>query len=216
MGVSLQYHATRETPLTEAEKEALLSCIAEHGEPSVDEPTESFGFYEFYAPDFKPWREHSILTGSTKVRENEEIKHWIALLGKCRPIVPEAEWSINLEGESFSWDEASQSYVPPIREVPPTLELPFPPDIQVSPDQFHALVAARVSCDPSDSESTIREAVVREIGEKGRILFRCTDDMSRDQWEALRTQRLMWGITGKLSYPGFEIDWKINVNQTKD
>ncbi|MDF1811297.1 MAG: hypothetical protein P1V20_03760 [Verrucomicrobiales bacterium] len=86
MGVSLQYHATREQPISESEKAALLKCIVDHGDPNVEEPTESFGFYEFFAPNYEAWREGSILNGSTKVREAEEVDHWIELLAKCRSI----------------------------------------------------------------------------------------------------------------------------------
>ena len=216
MSVSLQYHAARETPLTQSERDALLSCIAEHGEPEVEDPGESFGFYEFYAPHIKPWREHSLLNGSTGVRTDEEVNHWVALLAKCRRLVPLAQWSVNLDGEYYNWDESAHAYLLPVPPEPPTVEVSFTPDIEFSPEAFRGLVAQRAGCVSTDSDAKIAEGLRNGLDNAERILSICASTMAADRFEELRLERLMWAITGELSFPSFRTEWRINVEPTKD
>lgn len=209
MGVSLQYHATRDRPVSESEKAALLKCISDHGEPDVEDPTESFGFYEFFVPNYEPWREGSILNGSTKVREAEEVDHWIELLAKCRGIVTDADWEVNLEGEHYIWNSETNSYDPPKRELPPAIEIQFDPNIEIDSGAFRALVAVRAGCDTESSSETVAEALRKSFDGFEVIRFVCDSPMASDTHDKLLNERLLWAVLGKLSYPGFQTDWRI-------
>lgn len=216
MSASLQYYATRGNPLTQPERDSLLRCIAEHGDPDVEYQCESFGFYEFDSPNYKPWREHSILNGSTSVYEDEEVTHWIALLGKRRALVQDAEWFVKLESEVYTWNEALGAYTPPDHPEPLTAYISFPPDLDVTPEAFRDLVAQRAGCFATDSDAKIAESLRVVLGGEGKILFSCTADMPADRVQELRIQRLLWAITGSLSFPGFENDWLVRTESAND
>ncbi len=111
MGMSLYYTATRATPLTEAERSAILGAVAAHPAPRAQ--WEDFCLYNppFDAPD-------TILEGATGLPMRsaptlrDALQHWCALLTALRRLVPDAEWSVSMDDHPIPWDDNLQAFDP--------------------------------------------------------------------------------------------------------
>lgn len=109
MAVTLQYIAERPTPLS-SDEGAAVARIVEQGNATAraDAPR--------LAPD-TDLPEAVVLRGRTELPVHPlhaltSLVHWCATLTELRRAVPDAWWSVRVDGEQVPWDEATGYALP--------------------------------------------------------------------------------------------------------
>lgn len=121
MGVSIYYEASRSTPLTPEEQKAIDAVVEKYSVAKESEQFHQTGVgwrgegFNIYPP---PFREPGVIfQGSTDLplETMEEYitaaKRWCQVLTEIRRVVPDAEWSVNIDDAEIPWDEEQQAFV---------------------------------------------------------------------------------------------------------
>jgi len=119
MGQSLRVEVRRPAPLSDEERTAVRLIIDEFG---VEDEIERFGA----DPDALNWEsffwsdepvEGVVFRGSTRLPDVTMsalfvgIEHWGRMLGRIRAeVLPDAEWDVNVDGDTLAWNEADQRF----------------------------------------------------------------------------------------------------------
>ena len=108
MGVSIYYVAKRDKQLAIEEEQEIKTVINNYNESFPHGDTgESFCVYE--ADNEKT---EVVFEGSTRLPLSDAleetmgaISHWSACLSEIRRVIPNAEWSVQLDDTDFFWDD---------------------------------------------------------------------------------------------------------------
>jgi hypothetical protein len=119
MSISIYYTATRNVPLTPAERSAVDSLVVEC---SVDDQIaagtgrnwESFCVYDSTDPTIP----YAVFEGATKLPDDSEdavclgLQHWCKLLTAVRHAIPDSDWHVHVDDHVIPWDASAGEFDP--------------------------------------------------------------------------------------------------------
>ncbi|MEM7602162.1 MAG: hypothetical protein AAF357_12195 [Verrucomicrobiota bacterium] len=215
MGVSIYHYAQRDTPLTGSEweivKTEMPSAIADaeaNLHPDSDDGWETPSIYELNSPTYRPHNPRTVISGSTGVRTNEEIEHWIAMISRIRSSIDGAEWEVRLEDQPFEWNSETKTFFLPPPPPRPHHDVTFEESDEWSSGEFLRLAALSLDLRPDASLDEIEDAAITRHGEEVELRFIPADSVPPESIEKLLSEKLLWAIFGKgISPRKIQVEW---------
>nr|POW25918.1 hypothetical protein PB20LOC_03107 [Pectobacterium parmentieri] len=126
VAISLYYTARRKKSLNPQETSAVKEIVQRH---SVNEQIENYLMtgegLNWKSFDFtlnvktgNVFRKGIVLSGSTKLPDNDEeaawigMQHWCQCLSEIRTALTHCEWRVTIEDHSIPWDAEAKAYSP--------------------------------------------------------------------------------------------------------
>jgi len=123
--VNINYTARRDTPLLDAETQAIENIVGtrtvEKHFASMPEPKARFNGERqlFVMPPFEG--EPDLVFAGSTVLPSSSLEHcwfavrlWCEVLGEIRGILPNAEWNVDVDEHRIDWNTVSGAYTPEI------------------------------------------------------------------------------------------------------
>lgn len=116
MSFNIYYRAKREHPLSEQETERLDSILRDFDKQSESERHERTGkglnWANFTVYEASRLTDGNVFAGATTLPDNKAFAmhkgahHWVRCLNRIRrEVLPDADWSVEIEEKSLLWDD---------------------------------------------------------------------------------------------------------------